>query len=168
MPPASGDHGISARPCRSASGTSSFSTRRSSRLYGGCSLVIANPAALVAHCEAFAHVPGRVGRAPDVHDLAGVDEVVERPQRLLRVDLEGRTVELIQVDVVGPEAAERRFARPHDVPPRRTPLVPVGPRRQSDLGRQHDVVAAAGPSAAPRRRCARSRHRCTRRRCRRS
>ena len=53
-------------------------------------------------------------------------------------------MELVQVDVIGSQASQRRFARPHDVPSRCAPVVAVGPGRQSDLRRQHDVVAAAG------------------------
>ena len=77
---------------------------------------VPGPAVLVADGEALGHVPGRVGRAPDVHDLAGVHEVVESPQGLLRIDLERRAVELVQVDAIGPQAAQRGFARTHDVP----------------------------------------------------
>src|SRR5262249_44739090 len=94
---------------------------------------VPGPTSLVADGKALAHVPRGMGRASDVHDLARVHEIVERTQRLFRVDLEGWTVQLVQVDVVGAQAAQRGFARLHDVPARGSPIVAVRTGRQADL-----------------------------------
>src|SRR5205807_6074993 len=57
----------------------------------------------------------REGRGSDPADLALVDEVAERPERV--GDIGGRVgpVSLVESDVVGPEAPERVLDRPEDV-----------------------------------------------------
>ena len=48
--------------------------------------------------------PGRVGRAADVADLAGPDQVVQRPQGFVERHLGRGAMQLIEVDVVGLQA----------------------------------------------------------------
>ena len=62
---------------------------------------VSGPAALVAHAEAFLHVPRRMRRTADVEHLAAAHEVIERGQRLLGIDVEERSVQLVEVDAVG-------------------------------------------------------------------
>ena len=73
------------------------------------------------------------------------DEVVERPERLL--DRRGAVgpVELVEVDAVGAEAAEARFARGDDVVVRQR----AGPPRpEADLGGDEHVVAPVADRGA--------------------
>ena len=83
----------------------------------------------------------RVRRRADVADLALLDEVGERAERLLDVDGRIGAVHLVEVDVVGAEAPQRVLDRPDDPAPR--PAAPVGvlAHRHEELGREHDVVA---------------------------
>jgi hypothetical protein len=71
-----------------------------------------------------------------------VDEVGERGQRLLDVGVRVRPVDLIEVDVVGLQAAQRVLHLGHDPAPRVAPLVGIIAHRLVHLGRQDDVVAA--------------------------
>ena len=126
------------------SGSSSFSMRRSTRLYGGCSLTYAGSPSRSATRQRLHHHPRRVRGAPDVAHLAGVDELAERGERLLLRDVgERRAVQLVQVDAVGLQRLERPVARRDDVltpvPLGRVALAP----RHADLGGEHDVVAPA-------------------------
>ena len=86
-----------------------------------------------------------MGRAPDVDDLARVHEVVERSQRLFGIDVERRPVQLVEVDVIGPQATQRGLTRLDDVAPRGAALIAVTSRRQAHLRCEHDVVAPSGP-----------------------
>jgi hypothetical protein len=104
---------------------------------------VPGPAAPVADGEALVDEPRRVGRAADVQHLAGTHEIVERRQRLFRVDVEARTVQLVQIDVVRAQPLERGLARPHDVPAGCALVVGARARRQADLRREHDLVATA-------------------------
>ena len=81
---------------------------------------------------------------PDVAHLAGADQVVERAQRL--VDRHGRlrAVDLVEVDIVGLQAAQRGLALGDDV----AAIVAGGQdvvvvHAAVYLGRQHDPVALA-------------------------
>ena len=82
----------------------------------------------------------------DVADLALGDEVVERRERLLdRRDRVG-LVQLVEVDPVGPQAAQRRLdgepdvaARPAHAPVRTVRAGHV----HAELGGEHDLVALA-------------------------
>jgi hypothetical protein len=88
---------------------------------------------------------GEVGVAQVAH-LARADQVVEGGQRLL--DRGGRVglVQLVEVEVVGLEPAQRGLDRAHDVPPGAAgaEVVAVDPLHvHAELGGQHDVVAPA-------------------------
>ena len=72
-----------------------------------------------------------------------MDQVGERGERLLDVGVRVGAVDLVEVDVVGLQAAQRVLDRAHDPAPRVAPLVGVVAHRAADLGGEHDVVAAA-------------------------
>jgi AcrR family transcriptional regulator len=72
-----------------------------------------------------------------------VHEVRQHAERL--VDVGGRieAVDLVEVDPVGLQPAQRVLDGLGDPAPRRAPVVGVRPQRQADLRGQHDVVAPA-------------------------
>src|SRR5436305_180956 len=79
-------------------------------------------------------------RVADVTDLPFADELVERAERLfVRRDPVG-TVVLVEIDVVGAQAPERRVDRLADVPARAARLCPVA-HVVAELRRENDVVA---------------------------
>ena len=63
----------------------------------------------------FHHLPGGVGAGADVAHLAGADQVVEGAQCLVDGDVGLRPVDLVEVDVVGLQAAQARLALLDDV-----------------------------------------------------
>ena len=79
----------------------------------------------------------------DVADLALVDEVGERAEGLVDVDVGIGSVHLVEVDPVGAEAAERVLDRLDDPTARAAAVVGVLAHRHEELGGEHDVVAAA-------------------------
>ncbi len=87
-------------------------------------------------------VGGGHRRRADRADLAAVDQVRERGQRLLDVGVGVRPVDLVQVDVVGLQAAQRVLDLGHDPAPGVASLVGIVAHRRRTLGREDDVVAA--------------------------
>src|SRR6185295_14912780 len=93
---------------------------------------------------------GEVGVTEITH-LSGPDEVVEGGERLF--DRGGRVgrVDLVEVDVVGAEVAQRILDGPDDVAPP-TPGIPVEAVRAAgivaELGR-HDRLVAPLPESCP-------------------
>ncbi len=83
-------------------------------------------------------------RRPDVKHLPGAHEVVERAKGLLERRPEVLGVDLVQIDVVGTEAAEARVARLADVLARRAPVVRARAGRHRALRREHDRRPPAG------------------------
>jgi hypothetical protein len=79
---------------------------------------------------------------PDVADLALADEVAERRERLLDVGVRMRPVDLVEVDPVGPQPAQRVLDRADDPSARRALPVGIVAHRAVELGREDDVVAA--------------------------
>jgi len=77
-----------------------------------------------------------------------VHEVVERVDRLLEVGLELRTVHLVQVDPVRPQAPQAVLDGEHDPAARAATLVGVGPHRSRELRREDDAVAPCGDRPA--------------------
>ena len=91
---------------------------------------------------------GGIRRAPGVADLAGVDEVVERAERVLDVRRRIGPVHLVEVDPVGAEATQRVLDLAHDPAPAVARHVRALPHRPVELRRQHDVVATPGQRLA--------------------
>ena len=89
-------------------------------------------------------LPGREVAVADVADLARADQVVERPERLLDRRRRVRGVDLVEVDVVGPEAAQAVLDRPDDPAARRAPLV-----RASRSSGMPNLVARTNRSRRP-------------------
>src|SRR5436309_2410418 len=83
------------------------------------------------------------GGRSEVPDLAGALEVSEHAERLLDVRLGFRPVDLVQVDVIGAEAAERVLDLARDPQPGVAVVVLSGAHLPVDLGRQDDVVPTA-------------------------
>ena len=71
-----------------------------------------------------------------------MDQVRERGKRFLDVGARVRPVDLVQVDVVGLQAAQRVLDRGHDPAPRGTLVVGIVAYRTAELGREDDAVAA--------------------------
>ena len=118
--------------------------RRSSRLYGGCSQMKRCVPSSFAMKYASVSCHARERAAADVAHLAGADQVVERAQGLVDRDVGLGAVDLVEVDPVGLEAAQRRFALLDDVAARVALHVRVfGVHHAVDLRGQDDVVAAA-------------------------
>ncbi len=70
-----------------------------------------------------------------------MDEVGEGAQRLVDRHVEVGSVQLVQVDAVGLQAAQRLFAGPHDVQPRVATIVGSRPGRVVHLGGNQRFVA---------------------------
>ena len=85
----------------------------------------------------------REGRAADVADLAGADEVGEGAERLVDVRVRLGPVHLVEVDPVGAEAAEARVDLLHDPAARVALLVRAVAHAAVELRGQDDAVAAA-------------------------
>jgi hypothetical protein len=85
-----------------------------------------------------------------VTDLPGPDQVVQSRQSLLDRGSRIGRVELVQIDVIGAQTAQRRLDRAHDVAPgtARTVIDTVAPgHAHAELRRDHHVV----PPSAQRR-----------------
>ena len=89
-------------------------------------------------------LPGRERRRADGADLALLDEVGERAERLLDVGVGVGAVDLVEVDPVGAEPAERVLDLGHDPAPREAPAVRVLAHRP------HTLVASTTSSRRPR------------------
>ena len=87
------------------------------------------------------HLPGGEVRAPDVADLALLHEVIKRPQRFLNGSRHIRKMDLIEVDPVGPEAAEAVFDCVEDVPARGAPVQRSLSDRPDEFRRDDHVLA---------------------------
>ncbi len=76
-------------------------------------------------------------------DLALVDEIGERAERLVDVGARVRTVDLVEVDPVGLQAPQRVLDLVDDPAPRVPAVVWVIAHRHVRLRGQHDVVTPA-------------------------
>src|SRR5207245_7506148 len=118
--------------------------------------VVAGLHALEARQTDVLAAPERAGdlirevvRAADVARLAGAHDIVERPQALVHRRRRIGMVELVEVDVVGAETAQRTLDRVEDVLARK-PLVPRARSSRRSISwrrRSRD----AGPQATARR-----------------
>ena len=106
--------------------------------YGGCSVMNrSRPRRSATHWASTIRSAG-IGGASEGADLAGVDEIAERPEGLVDVGGLIRPVDLVEIDVVGAEAAEAVLALGDDPPARAALGVGVVAHRCEDLGGQHD------------------------------
>ena len=80
-------------------------------------------------------------RGAEGADLARVDEVGERAERLVDVGARIEAVDLVEVDPVGAQPAQRALDRLGDPAPRRAAAVGVFAHGQADFRGEHDVVA---------------------------
>ena len=85
---------------------------------------------------------GGLGGA-DRADLAAADQVGQRGEGLLDVGVGIGAVQLVEVDVVGPQPPQRVLDGGDDPAPRGPLVVRVLPGRAAELGGEHDVVPAA-------------------------
>ena len=124
-PLASGKYGRMPRPKRSHASTSSRSTSRSSRLYSFCALTNrACPGA--GPSSRRRRLPGGEVRMTEVADLALPDQLVQGRQRLVDRGGRIRPMQLVQVDVVGPQPAQRPSTARRTY--QREPRAPWSPR----------------------------------------
>ena len=117
QPPASGLHGITPMPCRWQAGSTASSMPRAKIEYCGCSQTKrSRPRALGRPLRLHDPV-GRIGRRAEVQHLALPHEVGEGAERLVEVGAPVEAVHLVEVDVVGAEAAQAVLAGLPDPPP---------------------------------------------------
>ncbi len=83
----------------------------------------------------------REGRAPEIPDLPGTDEVGERAERLVDVGARRGAVHLVEVDPVRVQAAEARLDLLHDPAARVAAPVRALAHPAVELRREHDLVA---------------------------
>jgi hypothetical protein len=115
---------------------------RVSSEYGGCSVrKRSRRRSRATHCASTISLP-EYEDDPDGADLALADEVGERAERLLDVGVRGRAVDLVEVDPVGAEPAQRVLDGLDDPAPGAAAPVRVIAHRHEELGGEHDVVAA--------------------------
>ena len=101
------------------------------------------PATRLCDVQHLRKLPAVHARGADVERLAGLHDVVQRFERLLDRRLRVEAMDLVEVDIVGREAAKRGLDRQHDVLAREAAIVRPGTHRKKDLRGDHDVVAAA-------------------------
>src|SRR4029453_10992506 len=88
-------------------------------------------------------LPGVHARRADVARLAGPHDVVEGLHRLLDRGLVVPAVDLVEVDVVGPQPTQRVVDGGQDVLAGQAAVVGARAHREEDLGGQDVVVTAA-------------------------
>src|SRR5713101_8853642 len=97
----------------------------------------------LAATERPGHLVGVVVRAADVAGLARAHNVVERAQRLVHRRLRVWMMDLVEVDEIGAEPAERALDGVQDVLARGAAVPWLGAHGAGALGRDHEVVAPA-------------------------
>ena len=95
----------------------------------------------VGHPLGFDDLRRGHGGRPDRTDFATVDQVRERRKRLLDVGVRVRPMDLVKIDMVGFQSAQRVFNRGHDPSPGSSLMVGLITHRPAELGREHHVVA---------------------------
>jgi diguanylate cyclase len=99
------------------------------------------PARLLGGVLGLRELPGVHAGGPDVARLTGPNHVVQRLHGLRDRRLVVPTVDLIEVDVVGAQPAQRRVDAGEDVLAGQSLVVGTRPRREVDLGGEHVVLA---------------------------
>ena len=136
-------HGITPMPYARRSAGRRPRSPRTRIEYGGCSLTKRCRRRSRADPLRLDDLRRRERRGADVADLALLDEVGERAERLVDVGLRVGAVDLVEVDPVGAEPPQRVLDLPDDPAARVAAAVGVVAHRHVDLGREDDVVAAA-------------------------
>ena len=104
---------------------------------------VAREAVLLRDGQRLHQVPAGEVRAADVADLAGAHQIVERAERFLDRRQRVEAVQLVEVDVVGAEAAQARLDRAGQVVARGADVVRSRPAAEGALGRDEHLVAPA-------------------------
>ncbi len=94
--------------------------------------------------QRFHHLPGGKGAGAEIAHFARAHQVIQRAQRLVDGDIGLGAVNLVEVDIVGLQAAQRGVALLDDV----TAVIPGGEQvvivhAPVNFGGQHDPVALA-------------------------
>ena len=109
----------------------------------------ARPAVLLGDLLGLGELPRVHRRRADVAGLAGAHDVIERLHRLFDRRLRIPAMDLIQIDVVDAQAAQRRVDAIEDVLARQAALVRAAAHCAVDLGRDHDLVARGERTQRP-------------------
>ncbi len=102
---------------------------------------VARQVVAVGDGQRLHQVPAREVRAAEIADLAGPDEVVERPQRLLDRRARVEAVELEQVDMVGLEPAQGGLAGLDQVEAGGAHVVGAVAHPERGFGRDQHLIA---------------------------
>jgi hypothetical protein len=109
--------------------------------YGGCSGSEALQAPLPRRPLRFHDLTGGKGGRADVADLALMDEIGQRAERVVDVGVRVGTMHLVEVDPVGAQAPQRVLDLGDDPAARDAAAVGIVTHRPPELRGQHDVVA---------------------------
>ena len=149
MPPASGLHGMTAESVAAAR-REHFELDRSRRKVVEALLAHqAEEVALGRGLVRLGDVPAREVAAADVDHLALVDELLHRLPHLVPRCVPVDVVHLVEVDVVGLQAPQARFARVTDVARREPAVVRPVRHRPEHFRREHDLLAPAAALREP-------------------
>src|SRR5208337_2748721 len=91
--------------------------------------------------QRFGNPPGLPVGAADVADFALSDEAIEGAKSLFQRGNGVVAVDLVEVDIVGLEAAKAGFDGVHDVSARGAYIVAAGTDATEDLGRENNILA---------------------------
>jgi hypothetical protein len=91
--------------------------------------------------EHLGELPGIHRGGADIAGLACLDDIVQRLQRLLDRRRIVEAVDLVEIDVVGAEAAQAVVDLVEDRLARQAGAVGAGPHAVEHLGGEHDLVA---------------------------
>jgi len=106
--------------------------------------IVAREVMPVADPQRFGQQPRRVVARPDVAHLAGSHQVIQRAQRFVEWRVPVRGMRLVEIDVVGIQAAQAVLDGAHDVLAAEALAVRPVPHARAHLGRDHDLVARPG------------------------
>src|SRR5439155_26396515 len=93
--------------------------------------------------RSFLELPAGEGRGAEVSDLPRTLQIGEDTQRLVDLRLRFGAMDLVEVDVVGAEAAQRALHLARDPQPRVALLALPHAHPAVDLPPQHDLVASS-------------------------
>jgi hypothetical protein len=96
----------------------------------------AGPAVEIGRILGFGELPGVHAAGPDVERLARLDHVVQRFHRLFDGHAVVPAVNLVEIDVIGAQAAQRVVDGFHDVLARQAAAVGAAPDGEVDFGGQ--------------------------------